>query len=47
MFPKWKIKLTFAKLVIISMILGIGCGITFGERCSSLAQSKENKRGAG
>ncbi len=37
MFLKWKIKLTFAKLVIISMILGIGCGITFGERCSSLA----------
>lgn len=37
MFLKWKIRLTFAKLVIISMILGIGCGIVFGERCSSLA----------
>lgn len=37
MFPKWKIKLTFAKLVIISMLLGIACGITFGERCSCLS----------
>ncbi len=37
MFQIWKIRFTFAKLVIISMILGIICGITFGERCSSLA----------
>ncbi|MFA6715630.1 MAG: cation:dicarboxylase symporter family transporter [Victivallaceae bacterium] len=37
MFSKWKIKLTFAKLVIISMLLGIACGIIFGERCSCLA----------
>ncbi|MDD5699179.1 MAG: cation:dicarboxylase symporter family transporter [Victivallaceae bacterium] len=37
MFLRPKIKLTFARLVIISMILGIGCGITFGERCSCLA----------
>ncbi len=37
MFLKWKVNLTFAKLVIISMILGIGCGIIFGERCSYLS----------
>ena len=37
MFQIWKIKLTFAKLVITSMILGVICGIVFGERCSSLA----------
>ncbi|MDD5727171.1 MAG: cation:dicarboxylase symporter family transporter [Victivallales bacterium] len=37
MFSKWKMKLTFAKLVIISMILGVLCGITFGERCSCLS----------
>jgi Na+/H+-dicarboxylate symporter/ABC-type amino acid transport substrate-binding protein len=37
MFSKWKIKLTFAKLVIISMVLGVACGLIFGERCSSLS----------
>lgn len=37
MFQIGKIRFTFAKLVIISMILGVICGITFGERCSSLA----------
>jgi Na+/H+-dicarboxylate symporter/ABC-type amino acid transport substrate-binding protein len=35
-FSKWKIKFTFAKLVVISMVLGIGCGIIFGERCGYL-----------
>lgn len=34
---KWKFKLTFAKLVITAMVLGIGCGIIFGERCAFLA----------
>ena len=37
MFLKWKGKFTFARLVIIAMILGITCGIMFGERCSSLS----------
>lgn len=32
----WKIKFTFAKLVVISMILGIACGIILGERCAYL-----------
>jgi Na+/H+-dicarboxylate symporter/ABC-type amino acid transport substrate-binding protein len=36
-FFKWKIKFTFFRAVIIAMILGVGCGIVFGERCSVLA----------